>query len=170
MSETRLPRSIFFAIIAIALAQATYNFPLLPETVASHFNASGVANGWMPKEAFFVVYAIMVLVACVVQFFVPYSIANVPNARVNLPHKDYWLAPAQRESTMAYFKKSFAWFGCALLLLEVLAMGLAIRANFNSPPRVSAVSMLTLVAAFLLYTIVWVILMVRHFSTVPPAS
>jgi uncharacterized membrane protein len=170
MSETRLPRSIFFAIIVIALAQAIYNFPLLPETVASHFNASGAANGWMPKPAFFAIYAVMILVACVVQFLVPLSIASMPNARVNLPHKDYWLAPAQREGTMAYFKKSFAWFGCALLLLEVLAMGLAIQANFNSPPRVPAVYMLTLVGAFLLYTIVWVILMVRHFSTVPPAS
>ena len=169
MSETRLPRSIFFAIIALALAQAIYNFPLLPETVASHFNASGVATGWMPKQAFFAVYAVMVLVACFVQFFVPFSIANLPNARVNLPHKDYWLAPAEREATMAYFKKSFAWFACALLLFEVLAMGLAIQANFNSPPQVPAVYMLTLVGAFLLYTIVWVILMVRHFSTVPPS-
>jgi len=169
MSNARLPRSIFLVIVVIALAQAIYNFPLLPDRVASHFNASGIPNGWMPKQAFFVVYAIMVLIAAVVEFFVPLSIARTSPARVNLPHKDYWLAPAQRQDTMDYFKKSFEWFGCALLLLEVLATGLAIRANLNSPPQLPAASVMPLVVAFILYTIVWVVLMIRHFSTVPPS-
>lgn len=167
MSGSRLPRLIFFAIVAIALAQAIYNFPLLPDRLASHFNAYGLPNGWMSKQAFFIVYAAMILVAAVPEFFVPYSIAHTSNARVNLPNKDYWLAPDRRASTMAYFEKSFAWFGCALLLLEVCAMGLAIQANFSSPPRLPAVPMMGLVVVFLVYTVVWVILMMRRFSTVP---
>jgi uncharacterized membrane protein len=167
MSGARLPRIIFFAIVAIALAQGIYNFPLLPDRLASHFNAYGAPNDWMPKQAFFVVYAVMVLVAAVPEFFVPFSIARTSDARINLPNKDYWLAPAQRAGTMAYFAKSFAWFGCALLLVEVLAMGLAIQANFGSPPRLAAAPMITLVAAFLLYTVVWIVLMTRRFSSVP---
>jgi uncharacterized membrane protein len=169
MSDRRIPRSIFAAIVAVALAQSIYNFPLLPDRLASHFNASGIPNGWMPKPAFFAIYAVMILIAAIVEFFVPLSIANTSSARINLPHKDYWLAPAQREGTMAYFKKSFAWFGCALLLLEVLAMGLAIQANFNSPPQLPAIPMMALVVGFVLYTIVWVILMFRRFSTIPPS-
>jgi uncharacterized membrane protein len=167
MSGSRLPRMIFFAIIVIAFGQSAYNFPLLPDRLASHFNAYGAPNGWMAKQAFFIVYAVMILVAAIPEFFVPYSIARTPNARVNLPNKDYWLAPAQRAGTMEYFEKSFAWFGCALLLLEVCAMGLAIQANFNSPPRLPAVPMLSLVVAFLVYTIVWVVLMMRRFSIIP---
>jgi uncharacterized membrane protein len=167
MSGARLPRIIFFAIVAIALAQGIYNFPLLPDRLASHFNAYGAPNGWMTKGAFFAGYAVMVLVAAVPEFFVPFSIARTSDARINLPNKDYWLSPTQRAGTMAYFEKSFAWFGCALLLVEVLVMGLAIQANFNSPPRLAAAPMITLVVAFLLYTIVWIVLMMRRFSSVP---
>ena len=167
MSGSRLPRTIFFAIIAIAIAQSIYNFPQLPDRLASHFNAYGVPNGWMPKQAFFIVYGVMILVAAIPEFFVPFSIAHTSNARVNLPNKEYWLAPAQRAGTMEYFEKSFAWFGCALLLLEVCAMGLAMQANVSSPPRLPAAPMMALIAAFLLYTIAWFILMIRRFSNVP---
>lgn len=169
MSGSRLPRFIFFTIIAIALAQAVYNFPLLPDRLASHFNASGLPNGWMSKQAFFIAYAVMILVAAIPEFYVPYSIANTSNARINLPNKDFWLAPAQRAGTMEYFEKSFAWFGCALLLVEVCAMGLAIQANFSSPPRLPATPILSLVAAFFVYTIVWIVLLTRRFSNVPPS-
>jgi uncharacterized membrane protein len=167
MSGARLPRIIFFAIIAIALAQSVYNFPLLPHRLASHFNASGLPNGWMSKQAFFIVYAVMVLVAAIPEFYVPFTIARASNARINLPNKDYWLAPAQRAGTMAYFEKSFAWFGCALLVLEVLAMGLAIQANFSSPPRLPAAPIVGLIVAFVFYNIAWIVLMMRRFSSIP---
>ena len=65
MSDTQLPKSIFFAIILVALAQGAYNFSLLPDRLASHFSASGVPNGWMTKPAFFIVYVAMVLIAAV---------------------------------------------------------------------------------------------------------
>jgi uncharacterized membrane protein len=167
MSGTRLPRGIFFATVFVALAQAIYNFPLLPDRLASHFNAAGVPNGWMTKPTFFAVYFAMVLIAAVPEFIVPSSIARSSNARINLPHKDYWLAPAQRADTIAYFEKSFAWFGCAILLLEVLAMGLAIQANFSSPPLLPATPIMALIVAFSVYTVVWVALMFRRFSNVP---
>ncbi len=98
MSGSRLPRTIFFAIIAIAIAQSIYNFPQLPDRLASHFNAYGVPNGWMPKQAFFIVYGVMILVAAIPEFFVPFSIAHTSNARVNLPNKDYLArsSPARR--------------------------------------------------------------------------
>lgn len=167
MSGAKLPRIVFFAIILLALAQALYNFPLLPDRLASHFNASGIPNGWMPKQAFFVVYFVMIIVAAIPDFYVPYAISKTSNDRLHLPNKDYWLAPERRAETMAYFDKSLAWFGCALLLLEVLAMGLAIQANFSSPPQMPATPILVLIAAFVLYNILWIVLMFRRFSNVP---
>jgi uncharacterized membrane protein len=168
MSDTRLPRGIFLAIILVALAQAAYNFSVLPYRLASHFSASGVPNGWMTKQAFFIVYVAMVLIAAVVEFLVPLSITKSANPRLNMPHKDYWLAPGQRAETIAYVAKSLAWYGCAILLLEVLTMGLAIQANFSSPPRLPATPMMTLLISFALYNVFWITRMVRRFSSVPP--
>jgi len=161
---TRLPRSIFVGIILAAAAQSVFSFPQLPERMASHFGAAGAPNGWMTKEAFFGVYVLMIAVAAFVEFFPARSIARSSAARINLPHKEYWLAPERRAATNAYFVKFFAWYGCAVLLTEVLAMGLAIQANFNPPPRMPLVPVVATIGGFLLFNVISVIQLFRRFS------
>jgi hypothetical protein len=45
----------------------------------------------------------------------------------------------------------------------VLAMSLAIQANFCSPPRMASGSALTIVGAFVLFNLLWVISLFRRF-------
>lgn len=163
---TRLPRSIFAAIVLAVVAQSIFSFPQLPERIASHFAASGAPNGWMTKEAFFVVYALMIAVAAFVEFFPAGFIARRSPARINLPHKEYWLAPERRAATNAYFTKYFAWYGCAVLLTEVLAIGLAIQANLNPPPRMPLVPIVATISGFVLFNVVSLIHLLRRFSKV----
>ena len=75
------------------------------------------------------------------------------------------LASLRREATFAYFRTSFAWYACAFLFMLVLAMGLAIQANFASPPRMAGGSALTLVGAFILFNLLWVLSLFRRFSS-----
>jgi uncharacterized membrane protein len=164
MGGTRLPRTVFGAIALCALAQAVVDFPQLPERIASHFGASGMPNGWMSKPAFFVVYAMMVGVAGLVGLLAPRSIAKKPLERINLPNKEYWLAPERRAHTLAVFERYFAWYSCALLLILVLAMGLAIQANFSSPPHMATGPIVSVIVGFVAFNVAWVVRMMRHFS------
>ncbi len=164
MDGTRVPRSVFGAIALCALAQAILAFPQLPDRLASHFGAAGAANGWMPKPTFFVVYAAMIALAAVVGFYAPRSIAKKPALSIRLPNKEYWLAPERREETFAFFSRYFAWYGCILLLILVMAMGLAIQANFSSPPRMATGPILAIIAGFVVFNVAWVIQIMRHFS------
>jgi len=118
----------------------------------------------MPKPAFFVVYAAMICVSAAVGLFAPRSIASKSPDRINLPNKEYWLAPERRDATFAFFRRSFAWYGCVLLLMLVLTMGLAIQANFTAPPRMPAGPILSIIVAFVLFNVAWVIGLLRHFS------
>ena len=63
MSATRTPRTLFFAIVFAAIVQAGHDFPLLPNRLASHFDAAGAPNGWMDKSQFFMIYAVMLVPA-----------------------------------------------------------------------------------------------------------
>jgi len=119
----------------------------------------------MTKTQFFVTYGLVLLPALYVEFRLPLRIARMSSAQLNLPNKEYWLAPERRAETYAYFKKFFAWFGCALLLVEVLALGLAMRANFDTPPHLPAGPILTAIAAFSFYSVFAVIAVYRRFST-----
>jgi uncharacterized membrane protein len=164
MADPRTPRNLFLMILAAGLLQCFHDFPLLPERMASHFAASGAANGWMTKSHFLITYAVVLLPAIFVEFLLHRRIAATPDKLLNLPNKQYWLAPERRAETFAYFEIFFAWYGCAFLLLEVFAMGLAMRANFQSPPRLPTGPILTVIAAFAIFNVVWVVAMFRRFS------
>ena len=164
MSGTRIPRILFFAIVLAAIVQCVHDFPLLPDRMASHFAASGIPNGWMTKPQFFIAYALLMLPAAALEFWVSHRIANKPDAKLNLPNKEYWLAPERRVQTFAYFESFFAWYGCVFLFVLVFAMGLAMRANLETPPQLPTGRIVSVIAGFVLYNVAVVIAMFRRFS------
>ena len=103
MADTRVPRALFFAIILAAFAQCEHDFPLLPDRLASHFGASGMPNGWMIKTQFFITYALVLLPALFIEFWLHRKVSKTPEAKFNLPNKEYWLAPERRTETFTYF-------------------------------------------------------------------
>lgn len=161
---TRLPRVLFFAVIFAAAAQCIHDFPLLPDRMASHFGASGMPNGWMTKTQFFITYAVVLLPAVFVEFWLHRRVANVPVGKLRLPNKEYWLAPERRADTVGYFQGFFAWYGCALLFVEVFAMGLAMSANLSEPVALPIGPMLSLLSGFILFNVFAVVAMLRRFS------
>jgi uncharacterized membrane protein len=165
MFRTRLPNTLFFAIVLAGVAQCFHDFPLLPDRVASHFGASGMPNGWMTKPQFFTIYAVMLLPALAVEFWVARRIARTDGARLNMPNKDYWLSPERRAATFAYFTSFFAWYGCALLALLVFVMGLAMRANLDSSPQLPTGLTAAALAAFVLFNVAAIVAMFRRFSS-----
>ena len=98
-------------------------------------------------------------------FLRPAELRKTSPARINLPNKDYWLAPERRDATFAYFRTSFAWYSCALLVTLVLAMGMAIQANFSAPPRMASSVAFAIVGAFVLFNLLWILSLFRRFST-----
>jgi uncharacterized membrane protein len=165
MTGTRIPRMIFFAVTLAAVAQCVLDFPALPDRLASHFGASGLANGWMTKPQFFISYGLLFLPALFVEFLVGRKVGLQPVDRLRLPNKQYWLAPDRRAETIAYFESFFAWYGCAVLLVEVLAMGLAMHANFDAPPRLATGPIFAILSGFILFNVAAVISIFRRFST-----
>lgn len=164
-SGTRLPKSIFVVLILTAVVQMVLSFPHLPGRVASHFGPSGAPNGWMSKQSFFAIYAVMIVIAAFIEVFPARSIRR-PSARINLPHKEYWLAPERRAETFGYFEKYFAWYGCVFLLIMVLIMGLAIEANLNPPPHLPTTPTLAIIVGFVAFNIASVVQIFRRFSKI----
>jgi uncharacterized membrane protein len=162
-----LPRNVFVLIVLLTLAKGLYDYPLLPDRLASHFDVSGTPNGWMMKPAFFAVGIVAIVVSALAGFVVPRAIAATSDARIRVPHKEYWLAPERRAETFAFFKRYFAWYGCALLVTEVLAMEFAIAANSHAPIRLPAGPMLFVISAFVVFNLLWTVRIFRRFSKMP---
>jgi uncharacterized membrane protein len=128
-------RRTFLALIALAIFQIIYYYPLMPERVASHFDGMGAPNSWSSRNGFFGLYAAILAMLVVVFLFVPGWSEKHGKFGMKIPHRDYWLAPERLAQTRAFFRRQMMIMGVVHLGLAIFAIQLAIQANFVQQPR-----------------------------------
>lgn len=170
MNDTRIPTFLFLLLVVFAVLQCVRIYPQLPEVMASHFDAHGTPNGWQPKRAFFILIGVVIVVCTIPAFIVPRRLPFMSPDKINQPNKSYWLAAERREETWRFFRVQMAWLGCALLFILLYAMFQAINANLPSIGRFHSRGMWCALAAFLLFTIIWMVHLIRHFCKLPESD
>lgn len=137
---------------AVAAAHVGYFYSRLPLRVASHFNLAGDANGWMSRTAFAGSYVVLIALMAVVYCGLGWLLRRVPNGAINLPRRDYWLAPERRERTLEDIGRRLAGMGIATVLFLMVVFQLCIRANLDGTFRLPLNAM-TLPLAFFITTL-----------------
>ena len=114
-------RDVLLLVILVvgALVHLAANHATLPERVPSHFDAQGVVDGWMSRDAFVATMAFVYgmtggLFLAVVKF-----LPRMPNSMINLPNRDYWLAPERRDASLAELGRRLARFGAVTIVLAI---------------------------------------------------
>jgi uncharacterized membrane protein len=161
--DMRKQLAIMVFLVLASVVQTLYYYPQLPGVVASHFNAEGTANGWQSKGAFFgIYYGVMMLIVLVFSGST-LLFDRIPDSLINLPRKDYWLAPERREETFAFINGQMMLFGNATLVFILVVFELAIRANLTSKQQLPSSIMLPLLGAYILASAVWTIRFILRF-------
>jgi uncharacterized membrane protein len=167
VDDPRLPRLLYSFGILVCLLMMAYYYPQMPERMASHFAADGSVNGWQSRSAFFVLMLLVTSTSAIVGFLAPRQIAAKSNARINLPHRDYWLAPERRAETMQFISSTMAWFACGILFVLISGTFLALQANLSPPRRFNSEAMVIVLVSFLAGLLALIVRMIRHFQKVP---
>lgn len=167
MRSPGLPKLVFALLAVGATIYFSSYYTQLPEVVASHFNARGLANGWQTKPAFFSVLIGVGVLAAVIGFGIPHLVMLLPPEFINLPNKRYWLAPEQRAETMDFLNAYFAWFGCALIAVILVSFNFAFQANLHPDRRPDATPMWFVLAGFLLFAILGTVRIFKRFGQAP---
>jgi uncharacterized membrane protein len=165
-----MPRNLLSLTFAVggygaflAVLAATYR--QLPLRVASHFGVDGVANGWASRES----YAwtlIIILTAVTLAIAGSAAIIRItPTNLVNLPHREYWLAPDRREATIGVVQR-FGFIMAGLTSLLFLAIHLLTVAANESQPAVLSSAVWWLLGAFLAATGAMVFMLYKRFARV----
>jgi len=157
-------------MLLMGALQWVHTYPQLPDRMASHFDFYGRPNGWQPKEAFFLVIGGVIVVTGAIGFIIPVALLAAPTELINLPRKDYWLAPDRREETLRFLRARLEWFACGVLFVLLYASSQAINANLPGHGTFEAQEMLYVLAGFLLITTGGTIHLLRHFYRVPPPN
>ena len=133
----------------------------LPPRVATHFNASGHADGWMSRTSIlkFTLGFGFGLPAFLVTLFG--LLRYLPNSMINIPDRDYWLAPERRDATYAMVWHHSFWLGSLTVALMAGLHYRIPRANAVSPPGISTMQITVLCGSFLLGTLAWILTLLR---------
>lgn len=168
--DSRLPKLVFALLALYAAVHFSYYYPQLPDVVASHFNARGAANGWQTKSAFLQVFVGVSVLAAIIGFGIPKIIFAIPPQLINLPNKQYWLAPERRAETTQFFSTYFGWFGCAMYVILIVTFDYAIQSNLHPQNPPDPARMWYVLAGFLLFSAVFTIRMLTKFLRPPRSS
>lgn len=154
---------MFSLFVACAAAFVWLTSTRLPALVASHFGSSGAANGFMPHGAYVgLMLAVVVVLPAAMTLLTSLAIAN-PNARINLPNKDYWLAPERRVETINYLRSGIRFFGILLVFFLCYVHWLVVLANEAHPARLANFWLIGGLVVFLVALFVWLKVFLGHF-------
>jgi uncharacterized membrane protein len=162
--KVRVPQAVFVLLVFLGFLQARNFAAAMPGVMATHFGASGAANGWQSKEQFFVLEFVLLGVCLLIGFGIPAIIAAAPPSLVNLPNKEFWLAPVRRDHTLAVFRIQMAWFACALLTFLIVVNQLVFNANQSVPRHLNGAQFTMALVAFLSFVAIWTLRLIGYFS------
>lgn len=151
-------------LLALMLGQSLFYYPQLPNTIASHFNAVGQADNWQAKQTFFIFYWLLVLFTTALFVFLEPLLRRLSPKQVNLPHKEYWLAPERRTKSLQFLGQHFQWMAAGTLALLVAVLQTVIVANLQGSATLALGPTMLILIAYLLFTAAWMVFLMKRFS------
>jgi len=153
---------VFLVLLGLAAWHLFHYYPMMPERMASHFGAGGRADGWAEKDTVFVLSGVMLAFMAAMFGGLALAIPAFPASMVNVPHRDYYLSPENREKSYGIIVSFMLWFGVATTAFMILINEQVFRANLEPEPRLGDEFMIGLVV-YLAYTVVATIALLLQF-------
>ncbi len=163
----RFPRLLILLLIGLAFLQASYFAPLLPERVASHFDAAGRADGWSSRNGFLTLNLAFVVGMGALFLGLTALLNRIPNDWINLPHKDYWLAPERRAATFNTINGQMEWLAAATIALLLGITQLTIEANLDAGPNLPGDAFWLLFGGYMAFCVIWLVRLLRTWYARP---
>jgi uncharacterized membrane protein len=159
-----LADAVTVAIFVLVVGRVATIWRELPPRFASHFDATGRPDAWSSRIGFITLFgAIFGALALFFTFALPALLRRLPPQVINMPNRDYWLAPERREASIARLSDWLAWFGAGITAFGAAILELSLRANLAAGRMSSAVWIV--LGAFLIFVVGWLVGLYRAFRT-----
>jgi uncharacterized membrane protein len=144
----RTPAIIFIAFLALGMAFVWSTSSELPPVVASHFGASGSADGFTPRSSYVGIMLVLLGAVALLIGFLPFVLTRQGGAGLNLPNRQYWLAPERREETFRFLRLHGLVFASLFVAFFAYVHWLVVQANQLTPPLLSTSAIITALVVF----------------------
>lgn len=163
MTSRKTAAYVFLLVIIVSVIHMGYYYRLLPDKVASHFDASGKANGWSTKGALLCVYSGVTILMALSFFGVSLLFLRLPSSMLNLPNKSYWLAPEHKGEAAEFLSDWLYWLGSATVAFLVCLMHLTFQVNLGRTETLSS-SIWPLSIGYLVFVAAWTVRFYRYLT------
>jgi uncharacterized membrane protein len=154
--------AVFVLLCVACVVHAVYYYPRLPEQVAYHFGVSGQPDAWGSKMHFLILYLVTVALMAAIFLGLGFAIPKIPNRAINIPNKDYWLAPERRQKTLEYILPLFFWLGSFTMIFLLYLFHQSFQVDLGKAPNLS--HFVLSIGVYLVFTTIWCIAIYRKFS------
>jgi len=166
-ASAKTPALVSLALLASYGLFLGVSYPSLPERIATHFGVSGEANGWMGRQEFLLFQLGLLAVLGGAFFFLPRALAGMPARWINVPNRDYWLAPEHRPELDVLLTTSMGWMGVLVLGLMVSLLALTVKVNLSPSPRLPVSAAGPLLGLFVAAEVAWFVLFLSRLLRKP---
>jgi uncharacterized membrane protein len=159
---------ILFLLVSLNLGLSGYYYTVLPPRVASEFDLLGNPKSWMPKGTFVIFNVCLLILLPAFLLSVAWICTKLPKWMIDMPNKDYWLAPERKAQTAATLFLFILWLTDGLELFLTALVGLVYRANMGHAEAMRLAPDIFLVC-FLTFIAVWIVCFYAKFKKIPPS-
>lgn len=154
--KTTLTRIIFVATLLLAGVFVYVTSQALPDRVASHFGASGLADSFMTRGGYRTFMLFFVVGFPLILAVVSAGIFRSASASINMPNRDYWLADSRREATVRFLIDHMTRLTIGLTVFLCVVHKLVVDANTRTPPALDNASIIATLVVFAVGMALWI--------------
>ena len=155
---------LFLVLLLAAAVFIDQTAGMLPERLASHFDGGGAAKGFSTRSEYLkFIYTFTLGLPPAIVMLVSAMVRIAP-ALVNVPHREYWMAPERRDQTFAFLAHHAVWIGILLLLFLSYVHWLVVAANLTVPAHLDGASIYGGLGVLLLAMAGWVAVLFGKFK------
>jgi len=137
--------------------------PDMPQRVAIHFNAEGEADNWAGRTTHALFIAGLPLLITALFAGLAALTTRFPKL-LNIPRRDYWLAPERLRFTAALMLRWLLWLACLITIFFGALHWIVLLANQTQPAKLSMSHLLPLVMHFLIACMIWTASLLMRFA------
>ncbi len=155
-------------LLVVLLAAAGLMFVLataarLPDIAATRFDLGGTPNVFMDRQGYRWLMGFLVGVVPLFVAFLPTLIGRRWPQLLNIPNRDYWLAPERRADTLASVGSRTMLLAAVMIAFMCFTHWLVLEANAAVPMQLAGTPLLIGVGAFAIFVIGWIVALRTRF-------
>jgi serine/threonine-protein kinase len=166
MSKKTSGLLLLILLVAVGYGLNGYFYSRLPPEVASEFSFSGEPQRSMSKGMFLIFNLATLTLLPLLMLGLGWISTKLPRWMIDLPNKDYWLAPERIKETASGIFDFVLWQSVAVVAFLTFVLGCAIFANMGHAEAMRIPPSAALLA-YLIFVAVSVLRFYRKYKKIP---